>query len=299
VDVRKPTLSPASFLLYTGGLTVLGAAAGALGYLASHYGDAAFAGWALLVLAVLYAIALGFKRRGRWIAAGIFAFAAVIAWAVFVGALYAWWGWLDNTGNGSPFKGFSVARLSFELLVLAAVFDDLRRFRFPFIAAIGVPVAWLFVTDLVSGGGSWTAVVTLFVGLVYLGLGAASDRPTSFWLQLGSGLLIGGALLYWWHSSDAEWALVSVVALVFVAISKWSNRSSWAWLASLGLLFASTHFATEWGSGSSSAGDEGAPVPVPFVTVSTFRGWVPPLVFAFTGFLIVVLGLWAARRPDV
>jgi hypothetical protein len=294
--VRKPTLSPASFLVYTGGLTVLGAALGALGYLASHYGDGAFAAWSLLVLAVLYAIAHAFRLRERWIAAGIFAFASVVAWAVFVGALYAWWGWLDNVGRGnSPFDGFSVARLSFELLVLAAVFDDSRRFRFPFIAAIGVVVGWLFITDLVSGGGSWSAVVTLFVGLVYLAIGSATDRPSSFWLHLASGLLIGGAFLYWWHSSDANWALVCVVALVFVAIARASNRSSWAWLASLGLLFASTHFAAEWGS-SSGGGVADQPVPVPFVNVQTFRGWVPPLVFAFTGFLIVALGLWARRR---
>ena len=67
--VRVPW-SDASFLVYTGGLTVLNAALAALGYLAASYGHAAFAGWALLILAVLYGVAHAFKRRDRWVAAG-------------------------------------------------------------------------------------------------------------------------------------------------------------------------------------------------------------------------------------
>ena len=50
----------------------------------------------------------------------------------------------------------------------AAAIDDMRRFKFPFIASIAVFVGWFFVIDLLSGGGNWTACVTLFVGLVYL-----------------------------------------------------------------------------------------------------------------------------------
>jgi hypothetical protein len=291
MDVRKPTWTSSSFLIYAGGLIVLGAAVGALGYLAGSYGDAAFAGWALLVLAILYAIALGFKRRDRWLAAGIFAFASVIAWGVFVGSLWVWFGWLStNDGTRFPFHGFSVARLSLELLVLASVVDDLRRFRFPFLASIGVLVGWLFLTDLVSGGGSWSAVVTFAVGLAYLAAGSATRRPSAFWLQLGAGALIGGSLLYWWHSGDLEWSLVAVVGLVYIGIAHASARSSWAVLGTLGLVFAAGHFAIEW-----------TRVGIPFLSgvanpASGPRGFVPSLVFAFLGFLLVALGLAVGRR---
>jgi hypothetical protein len=290
VDVRKPVWTSASFLLYTGGLVVLSAALTAYGFLAASYGAGAFAGWALLVLAVLCAIALAFRRRGRWIAAGIFAFASVAAWAVFVGALWVWWGWLgfDDVVHG-PLHGFSVARLSLLLLVLVAAIAALARFRFPFIAAILVAVAWLFVTDLVSGGGYGSATVTFALGLVYLAIGGASGGPSAFWFHVGSGVLIGGALLYWWNGRDWTWWLVVVVALLYVALARGTGRSSWAVLGAAGLLAAASHFAADWSHGGVSA----VPGFAPFVPT---RGWVPPLVYAFTGFLLVALGLALARR---
>lgn len=286
MKAAKPRWTTASFLLYAGGLTVLGAALAALAYLSGHYGKAAYAGWAALILVVLYAKAHAFRRSDRWIAAGIFGFASVIAWAAFVGALWSWFGWLSGA-SASSFGHFSVARLSLELLVLAAALDDLRRFRFPFIASIAVFVGWFFVLDLLSAGGNWSAVVTLFVGLAYLMAGAASSRPTAFWLHLAAGMLIGGSLLYWWHGSDADWALVSVAALVYVGIAYASKRSSWAVLATFGLIAAGAHFAAEWSHNTVSLSTSGA--------VSSFSGWVPSLVFAFVGFLLVLLGL-ASRR---
>jgi len=231
-------------------------------------------------------MAHAFRRRDRWIASGIFGFASVVAWAVFVGALWSWFGWLSSR-SASSFGHFSVARLSLELLVLAAALDDTRRFRFPFIASISVFVGWFFVLDLLSAGGNWSAVVTLFVGLAYLMAGgAAGSRPTAFWLHLAAGMLIGGSLLYWWHTSDADWALVSVAALVYVGIAYASKRSSWAVLAAFGLIAAGAHFAGEWSHGS---------INVSTSTVPSIRGWVPSLVFAFVGFLLVTLGL-ASRR---
>ena len=68
----KPIWTTSSFLIYTGGLTVLGAGIGALGYLSSSNGSGAMAGWSLLVLVVLYALAHDFRRRVRPLAAGIF-----------------------------------------------------------------------------------------------------------------------------------------------------------------------------------------------------------------------------------
>ena len=48
MDEAKPVWTTSSFLLYAGGLTVLGAAVAALGYLSGQYGNAAYAGWAAL-----------------------------------------------------------------------------------------------------------------------------------------------------------------------------------------------------------------------------------------------------------
>ena len=174
--------------------------------------------------------------------------------------------------------------------MVASVVDDLRRFRFPFIASIGVLVGWLFLTDLVSGGGSWSAVVTLFVGLAYFAAGSATGRPSAFWLQLGAGLLIGGSLLFWWHSGDLEWSLVAIVGILYIGVAHGTGRSSWAVLGTLGLVFAAGHFAIEW-----------TRVGIPFLfgganPASGPRGFVPSLVFAFLGFLLVALGLAVGRR---
>jgi len=290
VDVRKPVWTSASFLLYAGGLVVLGAALGALGFLAGSYGRGAFAGWSLLILVLLAAIALSFRRRDRWTAAGIFAFASVVAWGVFVGALWVWFGWLGpHAVVHGPLRGFSVARLSLELLVLVAAIAALARFRFPFVAAILAAVGWLFVTDLVSGGGNWSATVTFALGLVYLAVGIASGGASTFWFHLAAGLMIGGSLLYWWNGHDWTWWLVVLVALLYVATARGTGRSSWAVLGTAGLLAAAGHFAQDWSHGGARV----VPGFVPFVPT---RGWVPPLVFAFTGFLLVALGLLLARR---
>ena len=205
----------------------------------------------------------------------------MIAWAIFVGALFSWFGWLSGA---TSFGSFCFARLVFELLVLAAALDDMHRFKFPFIASVAVFVGWFFVIDLLSGGGNWTVLLTLFIGLFYLLAGAVSDGPASFWLHFAAGLLIGGSLLYWWHSSDFDWALISVGALVYVAIAYGTKRSSWAVFGAIGLLLAGTHFSAAWGHKTvvSYGG---------FSVSSSFQGWVPAVVFAFVGFLLVFLGL--------
>jgi hypothetical protein len=291
VEVLRPRWTTASFLLYAGGLTVLGSAVGSLAYLSRSYGDGALVLWSLLILAVLYAIAHGFRVRDRWIAAGVFAFASVIAWAVFVGALWVWFGWLHTSSFSQPFEGFSVARLSFVLLVIAACIDDTRRFRFPFISAITVFAVWYFVTDLISGGGNWSTWVTLIVGFIYLAVGGASDSPSSFWWHLGAGVLIGGALLKWWHVSDLDWALIAVAALLFVSVAYATKRSSWAVLATVGFFLPAAHYASEWSNQT-----------ITITGITDTRGCVPYAVFAFVGFLLVALGLRrrgrAAGEPE-
>jgi hypothetical protein len=291
MDVLKPRWTSASFLLYTGGLTVLGSALGSLGYLSRHYGDGAFVLWSLLVLVVLYAIAHGFRVGNRWITAGVFAFASVLAWAVFVAALWIWFGWLHSSSFSGPFQGFSVARLSLVLLVIAACIDDGRRFRFPLISLITVFAVWYFVTDLVSGGGNWSTTVTLIIGLIYLAVGGANDSASSFWWHLGAGVLIGGALLNWWHESDTDWALIAVAALFFVSIAYGTRRSSWAVLATVGLFLSATHYASEWSNET-----------ITVTGATDVRGWSPYAVFAFLGLLLVALGLrrrgTAAGEPE-
>lgn len=282
----KPVWKTSSFLVYTGGLIVLGAAIAALSYLSGHYGRGALTGWALLVLFVLYAIAHWYRRRGRWIAAGIFAFASVIAWGAFIAIAWHWFGWLDHWN--SAFGGFSVAHLSLVLLILAAARDDLRRFKFPFIRLISAVGWWFFITDLVSNGGTWSYVVSLLVGIAYLIAGSISDQPTSFWTHLVGGALIGVTLLHWWHSGDTDWALISAAALVYVFIAYMTKRSSWAVYGTIGFVGATIHYLFS----TSTPARIG-----PFaVGVPSISGWAPSVAFACLGFWLVLLGLLARRR---
>jgi hypothetical protein len=285
----KPIWTSASFLVYTGGLTVLGGGVGALFYLSMHYpGAGQGTAWTLLVLVILYAIAHGLRLRDRPIAAGIFAFASVLAWAIFVAVLFSWWGWNGLRGS---FQHWSWSREALWLLILAAAWDDRRRFRFPFIAAISTIVAWIFVIDSITDGGSGTAVVTLLVGLAYLAWGTIRRTPSAFWLHVVGGLLIGGAILYWAHTSDGDFALVSIVALVFVLLAYATRRSSWAVLGALGFFIATVHYVV--GSPTAIAerafGGEG----------SGISGWSPALAFGLLGFWLVLLGLLGGRprRP--
>ena len=279
----KPVWKTSSFLVYTGGLTVLGAAVAALSYLSGHYGSGALTGWAALVLVVLYGVAHRFKDQGRWVAAGIFAFASVIAWAAFLGIAWHWFGWLSSSGGS--FKHFSFARLSLEFLILAAAHDDRERFSFPFITLITTLVGWFFVIDLVSSGGAWTKVVTLFVGLAYFFIGVVSDKPSAFWFHLVGGALIGGVLLDWWHTTDTDWALISAASLVFVAIAYMTKRSSWAVFATVGFLGATIHYL--FGQAS-----------VSLLSPNSIAGWSPSVAFACLGFWLVLLGVLGRRRTE-
>jgi hypothetical protein len=280
VTAAKPVWTTSSFLLYAGGLTVLGAGNAALRYLDANYRDGAMVGWALLILVVLYGIAHWFRRRDRWIAAGIFAFASVIAWGAFVAFAWRWFGWLKSN---SSFQQFSVARLSLELLILVAAWDDRRRFRFPLITLISAVVAWVFVIDLISSGGNWTAVVTLFMGLAYLLVGSISDKPSAFWLHLVGGALIGGSLIYWWHSTDGDWAGISIVSLLYVLIAYAAKRSSWAVLSYVGFTAATIHYVV------------GDPRALPGEGIAS---WSPIVAFACLGFWFVLLGLLGRRRTE-
>jgi hypothetical protein len=279
-------------LLYTGGLTVLVAAIGSLAYLSISYGKGALVAWALLPLFVLLAVAFALRRRGRWIAAGIFAFSWVAIWAGFLGILFTWWGWNSNT-SGGPFDGWHWVLWILILLVVAAAAFLMRLFRFPFLFPYVLVGVYYVVTDFVSGGGSWSAVVTLVIGIVYLLVGIAADRGPrrayGFWWHLVSGLLVGGSLIFWWHSSESDWSLLATASVLFILVAGATWRSTWAIIGAVGVFAAATHWTIEW-------------VNTGFSIFAPDRTWVPFVVLAVVGFFFVVLGLyvdWRRRRGEV
>ena len=296
MELRKPVWTTSSFVLYAGAFTVLLGSALALAYLSDAYGDAAFVGWVLLPLAVLFVIAHAFRGRGEWLPAGLFIVVDLVVWLVFLGALLEWWGWAPD--EGGPFDGWHWGLWLMILIAIATAFVDLAIFKFPLLVVFPPVLAWLLVVDVLSGGGDWAAVLTLFIGLFYLGVGRALDgggsRPNGFWVHVVAGVLIGGALLQWWNSSDTDWALVAVTGLVFIGIARWARRSSWAVLGYLGIFMAATYFVVQW----SGLGD------LPFLFFGQgggggeLRPWVPGLVYGVVGLFLVLVGRLVGRRTE-
>jgi hypothetical protein len=275
----------ASFLLYAGALIVLAASLALLGVIASQHGKGAFAGYSALVLGILVVCAVGLRLVGARLAGGLFAFVSVGVFPFVLGAFFSWFGWFDNV---KPIhRGFDWNLLLIDLLTILAALVAIRLFRLPLLVLIVAGVGWFFVTDLVSNGGNWAAWVTLIVGgalfLIGLGLDASAWRPYGFWVHVVAGLTVGGALLYFWHSSDANWALIIVTGLVFIAVGALVSRSSYAVLGVIGLALATGHFSVV---GTFNIGGG-----VPHV-----RPWVTPLSYAGLGFFLAFLGLVFFRR---
>ncbi|MEP6910383.1 MAG: hypothetical protein ABI896_08135 [Actinomycetota bacterium] len=308
MDVARAPWSSASFLVYLGGLTVFFSGLAFLAIEGGSRGDGGLVLWAAIVLAVFSACAEGFRRTGHRVAAGLFAFNAVWALVVFVGALEEWFGWLANTDG--PFDGFHPSLLLLELVALVASLWALSRFRFPLLAGAAAAAGWFFVTDVVSNGGGWTAIVSIAIGLVLLGIASGIDggpsRPYGFWVHAVAGLTIGGGLLWFFHKGDFRWILIGIAALAYIALGTRLVRSSWVVLGAWGLLQMTTHFADKWaGIGSSDFfplslilfplygfgfGDSGA----------TRHFWAAPVSYAVLGLVFVAIGLWIAkRRRDV
>jgi len=301
----KPIWTAASFLVYTGGLTVLLGGLAALAYFSGSYGKGAKAGWALLILVILYGIAHALRIRKRPVAAGIFAFAAVIAWGAFIVLLFRWWGW---NGVDASIKHWSWSRNAALLLILAAAWDDRRRFGFPFIRAISAILVWIFVIQLLPAGPNLTAAITLIVGLAYLLLGTIQHKPSSFWLHLVGGLLIGGAILFWNHTSDGNFAFVLIVALAYVLLAYATRRSSWAVLGTIGFFIATIHYVVgsptalaegAFGLGASqtcTATGSGPAVCTSWSRAGGISPWSPALALGLLGFWLVLLGMLGRRR---
>jgi hypothetical protein len=286
VTVNRAGWATGSFLCYLGALMALVASAAWLSVISADHGKGAFAGWSVLFWVVAGVLASALLGRGHRVVAGLFGFVGLGLFAVMVGAFFSWFGWLPSD---KPLGGFHVGLLALELLVLLVAFVDLAIFKFPLFAAVIAGLGWFFVTDLVSSGGNWSAWVTLFVGLFLFVMGLANDggdtRPYGFWVHVVAGLTIGGALLYWWHSSDFQWALIIVVGLVFMAVGAGLRRSSYGVLGAFGLVLATGHYSIGETFGIVGGGAPQAPT-----------SWAGPVAFLCLGLFLALVGMVLWRR---
>ncbi len=315
----KPVWNSSSFLVYTGGLTVLIGASVGLTYLAyEDRGDGARTAWTLLFLVVIYGVAHALRMRGRWLAAGIFAFVSVLVWATLVLLTMRWIGWHPLGAHpfglynyGSPFTTRSWSRILFWILILAAAWYDRRLFKFPFIRLISAVVFWAFLADLLtSWHGTWFAVLTLLTGIGYLIVGNLIDKPSAFWLHLIGGALIAGPLIYWFNMSDGDFAVISIVSVLFVLVAYWTKRSSWAVYGTIGFFAATYHYiglspghTVLAGLSQVCSGAIGG-IGIPSTSTCTSYGpqispWAPALAFGLLGFWLVALGMLGTRRKKI
>ena len=292
MDVVRARWTSSSFLLYAGAFVVLFAAIALLTWLAGEHSDGAFFGWTALVFAVLTTVALGFEAAGERVTAGLFAFVSLLMFSVWVGSFEDLIGILD-AGDG-PFEGFRWGLLLLDLVIIAASLILLARFRFPLLVLPAAFVSWFFLVDLVSGGGDWSAVVSIVVGFFLLLIGAGADRAYGFWIHVVAGLAIGGGFLYLWHSSAWEWILIGLIALFYFLLAGALDRSIYAVLGAIGLLLAWTYFVERWTDAQVSTPLEGEPG---FSSdTSEPNVWGATLLYALLGLFFVAVGLWLERR---
>jgi len=301
--VRVPW-SDASFLAYLGGITILVSVLALLSVEAADNGASGLVGWSALVLGVLILLASLSRRNGRFVTAGLYALSAVAAFVVFLGALLAWFGWLPET-SGGLFQGFRFWLLVLELAAVVAAVVALRIFRFPLLVFVVAAASWFFVTDLVSGGGDWSAIVTIAYGLALLAVAVAYDsggsRIYGFWLHAVAGLTIGGGLLWFFHGGDFDWILIAVAALLYIALGDRLMRSSWVVLAAWGLLQVTTHFAERWADVRFVGFFPLGFLLYPFFRFSgseqtSQRPWAAALSYAALGLVFIVIAQLLARR---
>ena len=300
--VRVPW-SGASFLVYLGGLTIVFAVLALLSITAGDHGDGGLVLWSLLVFVAVSVLALGARRTDHHVTAGVLGLSSVATFVVTLGALLDWFGWL-NPSTDHLFRGFRFWMLVLELATLVAAAVALRLFRFPLFVFVVAAATWFFVTDLISGGGDWTAIVTIGVGLALLAAAVSVDRGSrtyGFWLHVAAGLALGGGLLWFFHDGDFDWIVVAALGLAYIAFGGRLGRSSWVVLGAWGILQTAAHFADKWSDIAS--GFFFFPL-FPFVLFAGLDGseeqnaheWAGPVTFAGAGLVFVAIALVLARR---
>lgn len=302
--VRVPW-SSASFLVYLGGLTILGSILSFLATQSIQYGATAFVLWALLVFSALAVLALLAKRSGHFVTAGLLAVSGVWAFVVLLGAILDWFGRVTHFEEPG-FSGFHVSLLFLELALVVASAVALRLFRFPLLAFFVAAGSWYFVTDFLSGGGDWSAILTIAIGLILLVAAIVVDegpsKPFAFWLHVVSGLTIGGGLLWFFHDSNLDWIVIAVVGLAYIWLGDRLSRSSWVVLGAWGMLQTTSYFADKW---SEIGGGYFFPFVYLFPGYEGFgdryaerhaHPWAGPFAFAVVGVVFTGIALWLARR---
>jgi hypothetical protein len=302
VNVVRVPWSSASFLVYLGGLTILFATISLLIVQAESHGSAGIVLWSFLIYLGVTAGAFWARARGNYVTAGLLATSSIVAFVVFIGSLLNWFGWLPDTEEGGVFEGFRFWLLVLEVMTIAATAIALRIFRFPLLVLLLAASIWFFVTDLISGGGDWTAIVTIAVGLVFLLAGISVDdgpsRAYGFWLHVAAGLTIGGGLAWFWNDGSVDWILLGLTGLLFILIGDRLMRSSWVVLGAWGILEMATYFAGKWSDITALfiftfpfffAFDEGS-------FGEHAHDWIGPLIYALTGVFFIAIALWLARR---
>jgi hypothetical protein len=306
VNAARAPWSSASFLTYLGGITILVAVGSLLEVQSGEHGAGGFVGWAALIFVVVTVLAVLAGWSGHRVTSGLFALTSVLAFVTALGALLDWFGWLD-TDVDSPFGGTRASWLVLELSLIVAAAVALRATRFPLLVFVLAVGCWFFVTDLLTGGGDWSAVVTLLFGLALLGAALVVDngdtRPYAFWLHVVAGLTIGGGLVWFFHDGDWDWAIVAVAGVIYIALADRLGRSSWAVLGAWGMLQTTAHFAEKWSDLGAIAFT--AFFLFPFVLIDAYseeferramHPWASALVFGLTGLVFIAIGLLFARR---
>jgi hypothetical protein len=291
-----------SFLAYLGGLVLLLSLVILLGQQGAEHGSGRITFLALLLFAGLTVVTGAAARSGHRVTAGLISLSAVAAFVIFVGALLSWIGWLADFDE--PLAGFHISFLALELLTIVAAAVAWGALRFPPLVFVIAMASWYFTADLISGGGNWTAFVTIGFGLILLMAAVAADPVPAFWLHLASGLTIGGGILYFFHDGDStfDWIVIAVTGLLFIAVGNALIRSSWAVLGAFGILQSAAYFADKW-SGLNEFSFPGFPIVLSFFYYEgeprDVRAWVSPVVLGVTGLIFMAIALLLAyRRRD-
>jgi hypothetical protein len=288
MEIVKPRWSSTSLLLYAGAGIALVATFAFVDAVAS--GDGGHFAWAVLALGVAGVLAALFERNAWRVPAGLLAVLTIAFFALAVERLERWIGWNPNA------NGFTFSKFLLLVLVLTAAVFALRRLHFPLLVAIVAAVSWELVIEFFqSSGDNWVASVSIVYGLTLLGVALIVDtgsRPYGFWLHVAAGLAIGGALLWWWHSTNLDWSWMALVALVYIAAGSRWERSSWAALGVLLGFASATHFINEWSRAIglppffSLGSDQSAPV------------WARPLGYIVLGLVFLAIGLGLELRRE-